>query len=526
MNPIPGRNIVAIVVGLLIAMYLATALGSGEGVAPAIIVTIIVGALARALAFRAQRFEGMVIGGLLFVDIFAQSGLPRLSLAGQSAPLYLTEVALILCVIGVLQRIAFTKERFFEATPLTVALSIFLVIASVRFMADCVMRREDLSLLKTSIRDFATVYYAAFFLIAYSACRHVPTRRFLEKTLPVAILALIPLRAISILFPNALARIAIRGEMLFAPRADLSGAFLGFGCIYFLLRRGEAARTPFVWLCYTAVAFVCFGEMIVGLSRATFVAFGAGLVLMLLARKWRVVRDAFLFAIVGALMLITVERVTGVPSEERLTDQFVDKFRSVMDIGSSSHTYRTDAGEAASGNTRFRTIWWQTVTNETLDAAPLTGLGFGYDLAAAFLRQYPFDLGEEFSARSPHSILFTIFGRTGLLGITAFVIFVLVLLHHAVRCTLAVRRRETSATNLSYWCGVIIIFSAACFGVMLEGPMAATVFWTMLAIAARHEHLRLAGKDAPRAVEDAQSTEGVVRHGDLRPALTHRPVRR
>ena len=316
-------------------------------------------------------------------------------------------------------------------------------------------------------------------------------------------------------------------QELFAPRADLTGSFLGFGCIYFLLRRDEEARAPFSWLCYTAAAFISFAEMLVGLSRAAFVAFGTGLLLMLLARKARVVRDVVVFAAAAALLLVAVEQVKGVRTEERFTRQLMDKFLSVADIGSSSRSYSTDAGEVASGNTRFRTVWWQTVADETMANAPLTGLGFGYDLAAAFLRKYPFDLGEEFSARSPHSILFTVFGRMGLLGIGTFVIFVLMILHGTLRCTMAVRRGQSSAVNLSFWCGVIIIFSASCFSVMLEGPMAATVFWVMLALAARHEQLRLSGKmeQAP-ALEDTRGAGKKKQRRDLQTAPMDRPVRR
>ena len=43
--------------------------------------------------------------------------------------------------------------------------------------------------------------------------------------------------------------------------------------------------------------------------------------------------------------------------------------------------------------------------------------------------------------------------------------------------------RDTPPDSLVYWCMVWGIFGSACFGVVLEGPMGAIVFWTLLGMA-------------------------------------------
>jgi O-antigen ligase len=126
-------------------------------------------------------------------------------------------------------------------------------------------------------------------------------------------------------------------------------------------------------------------------------------------------------------------------------------------------------------------VWWRAVLTETIDRNPYTGVGFGYDLADRFVRQYYPESGEEFSVRSPHNALVTIFARLGAAGLLVFVGIVAVigrLTRQAVRL---------GPQEAAPWCAAWIILASACFGVVLEGPMGAVVFWTVLGIA----HARL-----------------------------------
>jgi O-antigen ligase len=127
------------------------------------------------------------------------------------------------------------------------------------------------------------------------------------------------------------------------------------------------------------------------------------------------------------------------------------------------------------------------------------GLGFGYDLAARFIQTYdaPLPSGEEFTARSPHCILFTVFGRMGFVGLASFVWVILLVFGGAIRCAAAVRKRQAPSLDLAPWCGVATIFVTSCFSVMLEGPMAATVFWSLLGLAAYRQTHRQEAMTAP-----------------------------
>jgi O-antigen ligase len=110
---------------------------------------------------------------------------------------------------------------------------------------------------------------------------------------------------------------------------------------------------------------------------------------------------------------------------------------------------------------------------------PVFGLGFGHDLARDFLMEYNPEI-EDFTARSPHSIVVSTIGRMGLAGLVAFLVFAGVLV---VRTWRTFRSPDITRLQLGLWAAVWVILVSACFGVVLEGPMGAVVFWILLGMA-------------------------------------------
>ena len=93
---------------------------------------------------------------------------------------------------------------------------------------------------------------------------------------------------------------------------------------------------------------------------------------------------------------------------------------SIFDPEGTGSYINAESGDPG-GNNRFRGIWWTDVINETLATNPVFGLGFGSDLAARFLADYDLLSDETFSARSPHSMIVTTFGRMGFLGLAIWI---------------------------------------------------------------------------------------------------------
>jgi O-antigen ligase len=93
------------------------------------------------------------------------------------------------------------------------------------------------------------------------------------------------------------------------------------------------------------------------------------------------------------------------------------------------------------------------------------------------VREYYPESSEEFAVRSPHNVLITVFARMGAVGLSVLFAVMGVV---GVRTLRAVRSGPREAAP---WCAVWIMFVSACFGVVLEGPMGAVIFWTVLGLA-------------------------------------------
>jgi hypothetical protein len=96
----------------------------------------------------------------------------------------------------------------------------------------------------------------------------------------------------------------------------------------------------------------------------------------------------------------------------------------------------------------------------------------------------------------------------GVLGLAAFLALVAAM---AMRTWRALRNMDTLFTSGPWWCAAWVILVCACFGVVLEGPMGAVVFWTMLGVA----NARLNASTAPGAEEiiEVEADQNLQRTG-------------
>ena len=150
---------------------------------------------------------------------------------------------------------------------------------------------------------------------------------------------------------------------------------------------------------------------------------------------------------------------------------------SIFDPAGKGSYINGDSGDPGDNN-RFRTIWWRDVIGETLEKNPVFGLGFGSDLASRFLADYDLLTDESFAARSPHSLIVTLFGRTGFVGLFAWLTVSAGLARMVWRLF---RKGEPDGIGLA--CIVCVYWISACVGVVLESPMAALVFWSAAGLA-------------------------------------------
>jgi hypothetical protein len=498
MNPLLGRPflraLMVIVPGFLAALYLAAQLGHGD--IPLVAYFLIGVAVLITVKFSTRyiRLEALVLGVLLFGYIVGQSGFGHFSFSAQRG-IYLGEIGLVICSAAILTRLAFTRERIVPKQPLAWGILGLMLIGALRFIYDIRTSMNQMDV----VRDFATIYYAAFFFIALNICRHSGSRLFLQRTITVALVCAIFVSSVFFVVPSSLNYLIVHGRPFIEPRADLTGSFMGFACILFFFKSQRSWR--FGW---TLLSFAAFVALLLPLSRATFLGFAAALMLLMLSGQGRFLLNLAIFCVVGVMILTPVVLSVKSAGETTYATMLRDKILSIVEPFGSKRTFASEVGDASAGNNEFRAAWWQSVIDETNEKSPVIGLGFGYDLAKRFLLSYTAAINRyEFDTRSPHSILLTIYGRMGIIGILTFFVVAFYILRSALRCANAVRNDKTPAIDIALWCGVIAILITSSFGVMLEGPMAAIVFWSLLGMASYREWERL--QPAPETV--AQKTE-------------------
>ena len=94
-----------------------------------------------------------------------------------------------------------------------------------------------------------------------------------------------------------------------------------------------------------------------------------------------------------------------------------------------------------------------------------------------------FTSNEPSDTRSPHSIVVTVIGRMGLFGFILFSLIIGEMFRNTRRVMLKAHRNGIATDALCYWCMVWVLFATSCFGVVIEGPMGAILFWTLLGCA-------------------------------------------
>ena len=401
---------------------------------------------------------GYILGNRSFAQLSLTSGLPVLP----------AEAALACGLVVMAYRGARGGTTGIEMKPVNLAVIAWIGLGSARIWTD--FQQHGFM----ALRDFATVNYALFFFLAHSLAAHPPSLRLMKRTI-LGALALLPVVFLTLSHHRAGPLIPEWALVFY--KDDIVAALLVAGVfLSFTVLHGRK------WLQLGALASLQAILLSIQSSRAAIVALGVSSVWWCLARNWNYIRAQAALAICGILVLITLSAVSPEKGLRDRLDEITRRIVSIADI-SGRTTYENEEHGYLSDNNRFRMIWWRQVAKEVFETSPVIGLGFGHDLSRGFVRAYDQDFGENFSARSPHSILFTALGRMGLVGLIAWLAIALSMAFATFR---AIRNPGWEGVEaLGWWSATWALMVSSCFGVVLEGPMGAVLFWTLLGIAVR-----------------------------------------
>ena len=411
---------------------------------------------------------GFVLAGYLIGNRgFAQLSVPRL-------PLLPGELALGVGLVIALWTAAREKVLPLRRDLLNMVLLVWLAFGSGRLVFD--IRVHGF----VALRDFAIFYYALFFFLGQGWWSDPAKRRWIKSCLTVGF-AIGPLVLLAFTrWPDFFIRyLSVAGIPVVFVKSDVQAGLLVAGTFWLLHRYIASRRVG--WLLLSAASFY---TVAISNSRAAVVALVVGCGWLVVARDWRALRPIGGMVLVGLLVLLISPVVSRNPWQQSLGYRFYQSALSVLDIhGTRTYTVADLADKP--DNNLFRLTWWRAVVHETWSDGRWLGLGFGHDLSSQFTRTYYAESTEEFTARSPHNFPLTVFGRTGLVGTALLLVYLMGMAVRTRRMGSAARLTASPESHEVFmmWVGTWGIFVSACFGVVLEGPMGAAVFWTLLGMA-------------------------------------------
>jgi hypothetical protein len=421
-------------------------------------------------------FNALALGLLVAGYVIGNRGFAQLTVSG-SLPLFPAEIGMAATLAVLAWECARERALPPRRDGLNFALILWMALCSVRLPLD--LRAHG----AMALRDFAMVYYALFFFIAQRAMAEPANRRWLRRCVLASTVVMLPLYGAFLWQRDFfLETLTARGLPLIYFKGDLAGTFMSMGALAWFLEYERDRRRW--WAALVAMALAA--GMDATQNRAAMLALAAGAAWLAAAGRWRFAGWLAASGAAAAAAVLFWAQATNRPWTRTPLHGVYQRVASVVDWGGTG-SYTAEGAESKGDNNRFRAVWWTTVVNETIEGDPWTGLGYGHDLAENFLRAYYADSNEEFTTRSPHNLLISIFARTGAAGLAAFLLVAACMAWRtwrAARACAGSRDGAALADGLGPWCCAWAILASACFGVVLEGPMGAVVFWILLGTAA------------------------------------------
>lgn len=489
MNPIWRTRITGIVAGV-IGVFLAVQIANGAWLWP-VLATGTLMALGL-LHFQPFPLSTLLLGIALCGYITGNRGFAQLS-AFPGLPLFPAEFVFLIASGILLITSALKRELPVRRDALNLLILLWMTVSTFRLYHDLRVFGA------AALRDYATVYYASFFFLAQWAAQSSNRRRFLHGCILFSCAGLIIILPLFDRFPEVfLEWLVIGGIPLVFFKGDLAAAFMAVGAVLLFLRHEERRS----WWSLVLSLLLTAGVVATN-SRAALLGLIVAIGILALAGRWKFALVQAAAGVSAALVILFVAYLRNESWEQTPLHSMYERVISVTD----PHGVRAYSGEETfnkGDNNLFRTVWWRVSIEETLAGNPWLGLGWGHDLAREFVRVYYPESGDDFITRSPHNVLVTLFARSGAIGLAG---FLLVIGAMAQRTWQAARRGTPAAAGL--WSACWVILTSATLGVVLEGPMGAVVFWSLLGIAsAETAAAATPAVDSEAAAEQSESPPG------------------
>lgn len=319
-------------------------------------------------------------------------------------PIYIGEVALIICTFGLLYR--FTRGIKIIPTKLHLVILLWMILVGI-YLLDSLPKYGILA-----IRDSAMAYYGVFFFFSFAMFQNEKCSKAFEKSLKIAVV----LGCISsVLFLTIWLPLAERVpalQMFFLPHVDAFIPLIVAGTVFCFLK-GMSSKS----ILLLSLGIACLFLLLLNKTAGVFsfvIVLGA---ITVFAKRF----DIAFMSVIGiilASLTIALFIAAGNSQVEKLVFES-DSIQTISDIGGASGRHNSNTSD-------WRLSWWTIIAEDTWETNPVLGVGIGGDITSHFLQSVMrIDLQSQEAqnyARYPHNILFTVLGRMGFLGLALFLI--------------------------------------------------------------------------------------------------------
>jgi hypothetical protein len=408
----------------------------------------------------------VLAGYLIFNRSFAD-----LHLTLGPLPVYVGEILLLVSLPWVLAH-GIQDQRLVHH-PMVLALAAWVAYGAGRLLAGGLDYGVD------ALRDSAIWYYGLFTIVGYVLWRTVRRSAWIWFLVPVFLIQAV-VTAIAT-FTGALSLPLPGYDLSTAPtvdRADVMAVNLIGGATFFLL----ALRTARLQALRVLIAMLQLGLVPLLQVRAATMGVIAVLAMLGVQRRWSTLAAIVAVPVVGLFLLAAVNpdvhSLRGDLTPKSVVDRQLSTIPLVFEGGATNADPLTDTAA-------WRVYWWNALYAQTTSTTTSTlfGLGFGPNLIdyVGYNQANP-----NTPLRSPHNVLMTVFSRTGIVGLVLWLSFLAIWLR-SVWVGLRAGRRRGDQVRVDWLLWMVtyavVIFVAALFGVVLEGPYGAIPFYLIVGMA-------------------------------------------
>ena len=374
-------------------------------------------------------------------------------------PIFIGEIVLgIAGLLFIYRYLLQPRPLFFHPLQLVVVLMVF--VGGLKMYLDF----RSFGLL--AIRDYSMVYYGMYFYFASVVfLKYKSDKLFVNAMLIGSFLGGVSLIASMTGVLGAV--LSVAPSLPYQPHNDIMIPCVVaclMVCIFALLER---SRT---WVRLLIVLLS--GLIVLNKTSYIFSTFVTVCFVSLGVKSLKMIKVGVVMAVFG-LIAFSAIIMTGLH-----TKLGADKYGVLGDV----ERFSEDGKGYERSTTEWRMVWWETVYKQTMASNPTLGTGFGSDISSEFYWVY---YGRQLNAeqkkaatRYPHNILFSVFGRTGFVGLAAFATFFIVVVRFLYEYSKLFLRRPKPELKDVLICSFVAAGLANAFvQATYEPPYAAIPHW-------------------------------------------------